>query len=127
MSTVKNVLPKSEDKPTNGATVKPAAEQKNTVPVIKLDDSKPQPLEDRLHRLNQLFELQTRYNRLQSSLQKLNEFKQETGAENLTLIFRNSERTEFSTTNPAVISECIQNVKSTIKTKLKELEPQLKW
>lgn len=127
MTLVKTPPAKQEQKPTNGTTAKPLAAQIATVPVVKLDESKPQPLEDRLHRLNQLFELQTRYNRLQRSLQKLDEFKQETGAENLTLIFRNSERTEFSTTNPAVIAECIQHVKSTIKTKLKELEPQLKW
>jgi len=87
------------------------------------------PLEDRLHRLNELFALQTKYNRLQQSKANLSEFTLKSDAENVTLELSdyNNRGKSFSTKNPIVIKEVLEFVISTIDKKMKEIEPKLVW
>jgi hypothetical protein len=88
------------------------------------------PLDDRLHRLNQLFDLQSKYNRLAKSQQKLSEFKMKKGSENISLTLRDDDSRSsesFSTSNPDVIKAVLECLQTTIVAKRKELEPQLKW
>ena len=102
--------------------------------VVKKDEkevSKVAPLDERLQRLDQLFVIQTKYQRLKASLTKLDELKLKKGGEenlSITISEKNSGRYEgFETSNPLVVPEVIDFVKETIKKKIKEIEPQLVW
>ena len=86
------------------------------------------PLDDRLHRLSQLFELQSKYNRLLKSKQKVAEFKMKKGEENISFtISDENSREEFSTSNPDIIREVLEFVSIKIEQKRKEIEPLLVW
>jgi len=84
-------------------------------------------LEDRLHRLNVLFDLQRKYNQLQASLQKLNTFQLTHDSESGYIVFKDENRNEFSTGNVEVTKEFLAFVKATIQKKIKEIEPLLVW
>lgn len=114
--------------PTNGKKVETALTVVPKVdPVIKTAGDAP-PLEDRILRINQLFELQSRYNRLQNSQTKLNEFKMKKGEENISITIRDSHsREEFETKNPELINSVLECVRVTVQEKKKAIEPLLKW
>lgn len=122
MSTAKVVAEKK-------ATPAPAEEAKISAIIKSMsqDNETSIPLEDRLHRLNILFDLQKKYNALQASLQKLTVFKLSHESESAVLRFRDDEHNEFSTGNTEVMSEFLDFLKETIKRKIKELEPLLVW
>lgn len=109
----------------------PAQTPAKVVPVqieTKKEASTLPPLEDRILRINQLFELQSRYNRLQKSENKLAEFKMKKGEENITLsISDRNAREEFSTQNPELIIAVLECVRVSIQQRKKALEPSLKW
>jgi hypothetical protein len=115
--------------PTNGT--KPAQEPAKlsvattTVQPIKKEkeDQDLPPLEDRLHRLNELFEVQTKFNRLHASKQKLNESKLNKKSESiiLRLVDSGDRTTEFETRNPELITEVLECVRQTIDKKSKPL------
>lgn len=108
------------------ATPKPST----ALAVVKTEsqDNDPAPLEDRILRINQLFELQGKYNRLQKSRNKLNEFKMKKGEENLSFTIRDQHnREEFSTSNPELIAAVMDCVRVTVSDRIKALEPLLKW
>lgn len=115
--------------PTNGKKIETTLEVavvKKEVPALSTGETP--ALEDRLLRINQLFELQTRYNRLQKSQNKLNEFKMKKGDENISLtISDRNNREEFTTSNPELINEVLNCVRVTVQDKKKLLEPLLKW
>lgn len=86
------------------------------------------PLDDRLKRMNELFELQKKYNRLLSSKQKLAEFKMVKGEENITLSIEDgNSRKEFTTSNSDVVKEVMEFVSTKIDQRRKEIEPLLVW
>lgn len=121
--------------PANGVKATP-----ETSPVVLKAEVKPlkkleiepedlPPLEDRLHRINKLFEVQGRYNRLLAAKQKLSLFKLNQKSENISLsIEDNGNRgNDFETRNPELIAEVLECVRITIDRKIKETEPLLKW
>ncbi len=112
------VTPKS-----NGEKITPPA---IAVTTKKENETLP-PLEDRLHRLNQLFNLQTQYNKLQESLQKLSDFEIKKDGERSRLSIQDDCRNEFSTYNTEIVEEVVKHLKIRIREKIKALEPQLKW
>lgn len=128
MSQVAKVPPSNGTK-TNGAEVVNMITPVNQTPAVKKADSQAQPLDERLHRLNQLFELQTKYNRLQTSKQNLAEFKLKKDTETITLTLSdyNSRGNDFTTKNPAVIKDILEFLREAIDSKIKAIEPLLKW
>jgi hypothetical protein len=123
--------------PSNGVKVTPLVKDLTNLtaevkPLKKVDSAESQdlpPLEDRLHRINQLFEVQGKYNRLLASKQKLNEFSMAQKSENITLsIEDNGNRSnDFETRNPELITVVLECVRQTIDSKIKAIEPLLKW
>ena len=111
-------IPGEKQKPALSKLTVAAPVRKNELP----------PLDDRLQRLNELFAIQTKYNHLQASKQKLSDFQLKKGEENVSLTIedRNS-RQSFTTSNPDVIKDVLQFVKRTIEEKVKAVEPLLKW
>lgn len=108
----------------------PAVELPSIKPIsLKENSENLQPLEDRLTRLSQLFELQNRYNKLLDAKQKLADFdlNTDTEATELTLYDKNNRGREFSTKNQLIIKDVIGCIKFSIDIKLKEIEPLLKW
>lgn len=85
------------------------------------------PLEDRLHRLNQLFDLQKKYSKLHDSLQKLADFDIKQDNERSRLTIMDDSRNSFETYHPEIIREVVAFMAAKIKEKIKALEPQLKW
>jgi hypothetical protein len=132
MSTVKS-LPasngkKEEHKPAETST--PKTQPVSTLSVVipeRKETEKLSPLEDRLHRLNQLFELQGKYYKLQESLQKLKSFKFKKNGDYSSLSIRDNDRSEFNTGNQEVIEEVVKYLIIAIDKKMKEIEPLLKW
>lgn len=120
--------------PTNGKKVE---EQKTVTPIATIvpviymnaDSKKNLPaLDERLQRLNELFDLQKKYNRLTASKQKLAEFKLKKGEENITISIEDSNsRNEFSTSNPVVVLEVLEFVSTKIDEGKKAIEPLLVW
>jgi hypothetical protein len=123
--------------PSNGVKVTPPVTNLTNLtaevkPLKKIEPAESQdlpPLEDRLHRINQLFEVQGKYNRLLASKQKLNEFSMAQKSENITLsIEDNGNRSnDFETRNPELITVVLECVRQTIDSKIKAIEPLLKW
>jgi hypothetical protein len=128
MTTQKNEAKKiTGEKPSDPAeNLKPSTALAVVKPTSQ--DNDPAPLEDRILRINQLFELQSKYNRLQKSRNKLNEFKMKKGEENLSFTLRDqNNREEFSTSNPELIAAVMDCVRVTVAERIKALEPLLKW
>jgi hypothetical protein len=111
-------------------SIKSNNEKLSPLPVTiipKKEGEKLLPLEDRLHRLNQLFTLQVQYNKLQESLQKLNDFEIKKDGERSRLAIQDDSRNEFSTYHPEIVQDVVNFLAIRIKEKIKNLEPQLKW
>lgn len=121
--------------PATNGTAKPTPEAaKLTVattvvkPVKKNDDDLDlPPLEDRLHRLNVLFGLQTKYNKYTESLHKLGEFEIKKDGERSAIRISDDSRNDFSTYHPEIVQEVVDFLKLRIKARIKEIEPLLKW
>lgn len=104
----------------------PAKNPKPELKVIGAPSNLP-PLEERLHKLNQLFHLQTKYNKLQDSLTKLSEFEIKKDGERSRISISDDNRNDFSTYNPEIIQEVTDFLKERIKLKIKAIEPLLNW
>ena len=86
------------------------------------------PLEERLFRLDQLFELQTKFNHLQSTKQKLNDFKIKKGAENVSLKLEDTDRGHtFLTANAEVVQGVLNALTKEIDEKIATISDLLKW
>ena len=86
------------------------------------------PLEERLFRLDQLFELQTKFNHLQSTKQKLNDFKIRKGAENVSLKLEDTDRGHtFLTANAEVVQGVLNALTKEIDEKIATISDLLKW
>lgn len=115
--------------PTNGKKVE------TTVPVVQMKKEEPKPapvelspFEDRMLRISQLFELQSKHTRLTKSLQKLDEFQLKKGEENIRITIddeKNSKLDEFTTSNPEVVAEALAFIRSTIIERRKRVEALL--
>lgn len=122
----------TQQKNSNGIA-KDAATKTTALVVVKDEETKPQlkpdlpPLEDRLHRLNQLFNLQQKYNKLEESLQKLNDFEIKKDGERSRITIADDSRNDFTTYNAEIVAEVVEFIKTRISEKKKALEPQLKW
>lgn len=113
--------------PTNGKPVATTLTVATKTEPAKVVTDFP-PLEDRILRINQLFDLQSRYNRLLKSQSKLAEFKLKKGEENVSLTIRDTQsREEFSTSNPELVNTVLDCVRVTVQDRKKALEPLLKW
>ena len=131
MSTQKNGVsnPKQNGKHTaNTTTTLTVVKDQKPVPTVPGKEiSALPPLEDRLHRLNQLFDLQQKYNQLQSSLIKLKNFELGKDEDSCRITFSDKNRNEFTTTNQFLMPKFLAFVKSEIQARIKEIEPLLKW
>lgn len=114
--------------PTTTAKIAPiTTEVKKPEPGKAKEPSDLPPLEDRLFRLDQLFEVRKQYNKLQESLQKLAQFQTKSDGETSSLTIRDDNRNDFTTYHPTIIAEVVDFLKAKIKDKMKAIEPQLKW
>lgn len=96
----------------------------------KKESEELKPLEDRMHRINQLWQLQGKHQRLNESLSRLKKFLAEAEKDNLQIVIKctdYSNREEFSTKNITVIEDVLNCLIQTINVKIKDLEPQLVW
>lgn len=102
--------------------------QKMAAPVIEKTEEKKEVLsfDDRMHRLNVLFELQAKHAKLTETNNKLNDFTI-VGVEGATLTIEDSDDNEFLTRNTEIISEVVTFVKAIIAKKRQELEAQIRW
>ena len=120
--------------PSNGVKTTPPSNDltKVTAEVKSLKKIEPEPqdllpLEDRLHRLNQLFHLQVKYNKYTESLQKLAEFEIKKDGERSSIRISDDSRNDFSTYHPEIVQEVVDFLKVRIKERIKAIEPLLKW
>ena len=108
--------PNNEKSPALALTILPKKE----------NESLP-PLEERIHRLNQLFNLQGHYNKLQDSLQKLNDFEIKKDGERSRISICDDSRNDFTTYHPEIVQDVVNFLSIRIRERIKILEPQLKW
>ena len=130
MNTVKT-LAAPATKPTNGANSTDKL-QATPPPPVKIETQKKEeeptaPLEDRLHRLNVLFDLQKKYSKLAETKKKLEGFCIAQNMEDSELTISDDDGNEFTTTNPVVIAEVRKLVLNIISEKTKEMATQLHW
>ena len=103
-------------------------EKEVVVKPIEKEVEKIAPLEERLFRLDQLFELQTKFNHLQSTKQKLNDFKIRKGAENVSLKLEDTDRGHtFLTANAEVVQGVLNALTKEIDEKIATISDLLKW
>jgi hypothetical protein len=123
-----NIL-KDVTKNTNGTKVSPISTNAvNTQLSEKESQSKTiPPLEERLHRLNVLFDLQKRFNKLSETKLKLQKFEVAHNKENSELLLTDDDGNEFKTTNPEVIQEVKTIVLNIISKKEAEVAEKLNW
>lgn len=116
---------------TNGTAVKENLLPESKIPpapfVPKVETEKLPSLEDRMHKLNVLFDLQKKYQKLQSSSSKLAEFEIASDKENSELCITDDDDNEFKTTNPVVIAEVVKLLQKTIKEKTQALDAQIRF
>ncbi len=115
--------------PTNGktTTVNPLSTVKTeavTIPT-KIEPAKTDSIEDRLHRLNVLFDLQKKFLKWQETRKNLNEFEIAQNKENSSLEISDDEGNEFNTTNPVVIAEVVKLILQVVNKKITEVEAQI--
>lgn len=116
--------------PNQSATANSKADTKTTAPVVAIENkskSDVPPLDDRLLRLGQLFDLHKKFTVLQNTLQKLKEFEFKKDDETCSLTIRDDRRIEFTTYHNGIIEEVVEFVKERIQHRVKELEPKLNW
>lgn len=104
------------------STVKP---QPVTVTPKKEEPLKPDSIEDRLHRLNVLFDLQKKYTKWQETRKNLEGFEIAQNKDNSTLEISDDEGNEFTTTNPLVIAEVVKLILQVVNTKITEVETKI--
>lgn len=92
--------------------------------IIPIEKSK-SPLEERLFKLDQLFALQLKYNKLQDSKFKLSTFKLDGDTENASLSIQDENRNRFETKNPIVIGEVLEVIKKSIEANLFSISEKL--
>ena len=116
---------------TNGVAKEtaPGAKVLTVTPPTPKEQDEPKPLEDRMHRINQLWQLQGKHQRLQESKTRLKKFLSEADKESLSITIKNGDysREEFSTKNSAVIEDVLNCLLATIDVKIAEVEPLLNW
>lgn len=131
--TVKNEAATAAGGKTKQAQPETTANTTTTKAVIVKELPKPaeppqvEDLEHRLHRLNQLFSLQAKYQRLCTSELKLAEFNASADKEDTTIVISDNNRNRFETSNPEVVAQVLDFMKTITKERKKLLEPQLKW
>ena len=130
MNTVKE-LAKPAQTPTNGSKLPTQTQTAVTPEPAKIKSAKEEetilPLEDRLHKLNMLFDLQKKFNRLAETKAKLQSFEIAQNRENSELLISDDEGNEFKTTNPEVIEEVKKLVLKVISQKESEVAAKLNW
>jgi len=124
MSTVQKTVP-----PTNGkaATSSPLSTVKSETVIIpqKNETAKADSIEDKLHRLNVLFDLQKKYTKWQETRKNLEGFEIAQNKDNSTLELTDDEGNDFTTTNPIVIAEVVKLILQVVNSKMKEVEAQI--
>lgn len=120
MNNVLVVKPTPNGTPAKTETVKPITEK--TPPAPKAEEKKQESIEDRLHRLNVLFDLQKKFVKWQDTRKNLEGFEVAQNKDNSTLELTDDEGNEFTTTNPIVIAEVVKLVLQVVNTKIKEVE-----
>jgi hypothetical protein len=122
----------------NGTTEKTSAKNLTVAQVLpqpKKEEKTPQPqndlkpLEDRMLRINQLWTLQGKHQRLIESQLRLKKFLAEVDKENLKLSIKSDDyrAEEFTTKNSVVIADVIDFLINATNEKIKQLEPLLNW
>jgi predicted RNase H-like nuclease (RuvC/YqgF family) len=114
VATVVELTPKKTDQ----EAPKPTVEGK------KLSDLP--PVEDRVLKVQQLFDLTAKREKLQESLKKLNSIKTSTESRDLKITIEDSD-SEWETFNTDAIKACIDCMKETIKRKLDEVENLIRF
>lgn len=122
-------------KPTTNGTTKnskdvatPGTSETKVLSIAKEKDLK--PLEDRMHRINELWTLQGKHQRLNESKSRLKSFLTNVEKDNLQITIKctdYSSREEFTTKNSTVIEEILNCLITTTDEKIKEIEPKLNW
>lgn len=122
--------------PTNGQKVATVvnllagkSEEQKTVPLPSVEEKKLSdlpPVEDRVLRVQQLFDLTAKREKLQDSLKKLNSIKTSTESRDLKITIEDSDN-DWETFNTDAIKACIECMKETIKRKLDEVENLIRF
>lgn len=105
----------------------PEAKALPPIPPLKKADEKTElaPLDDRLHRLNMLFDLQAKHAKLVDSEKRLKDFVIKNDKEASRLELTDDEDNEFVTSNPFVIAEVVALLKKTIKERKEVVAAQI--
>jgi hypothetical protein len=130
-------LAQGATKPGNGSqsAVKPETTPAPTAKVtpIKLDEQKQDklsdmpPVEDRIHKVNQLFSLVEKHETLLETKKKLKAFKLSTDGSRDTLRIQDGKGNEFITSNSAVIADVLEVLKVSLDKKIVEVEALIKF
>jgi hypothetical protein len=96
-----------------------------SVPGVKVLSDLP-PVEDRVLKVQQLFDLTNKREKLQESLKKLQSIKTSTESRDLKITIEDSD-SEWETFNTDAIKACIETMKETIKRKLDEVENLIRF
>jgi len=128
MTLVKS-LPPAASKNGKQETTQDSKEPKSApIKINQPDTGIESSLEDRLFKLNRLFELQTKYNRLEQSLTTLKEFDLKKEGENISLeLYDETSRRRFQTKNSEVVPEIVSALREIIIRRKKAIEPLLNW
>ncbi len=121
-----------QDKPTLLNGVKPNVDVKTETPVVKLPTKETAPekpaltsLEDRFYKLDTLFALRDKHEKLKDSLDKLNKFKLSSDGRSDNIVLLDDKGNKFTTSNPDVLAKVVAWLKDDLTQKIKEVDTQI--
>lgn len=112
----------------DGQKEQPAASQLTQPPaVIKKEVPEMPPVEDRILKVYQLYSVVEKHETLLETRRKLNAFNLSTDGNRDTLRIQDSRGNEFTTSNSAVIGDVIERLKTSLESKISEVENQIRF
>ncbi len=121
VSAINNTKPNNNDSQEAKVLALPAPKKVETT-----EENLPS-LEDRFYKMDTLFSLRERYEKLKDTLDKLNKFKLSTDERSDNIILRDDKGNTFSTSNPAVIAKAVDWLKEDLTAKIKNVDSQIKF
>ena len=130
----------TQNKPTNGAaknevanTTLPATEKKQelsqlhvSAPVIQEPEKPTLSIDDIFYKMDMLYSLRDKREKLKDSLDKLTKFKLSSDSRTDNIILSDKNGSTFSTFNPEVIGKTIDWLKEDLTKKIEEVEAQIR-
>jgi hypothetical protein len=96
----------------------------SVIPIVNPKNELP-PLDERFERMDMLFSLRDKYDKLKESLDKLNKFRLAADGRSEQITLKDSDGNTFATHNPEVLAKVIEWLKEDLTKKIKDVDNRI--